>query len=1689
MAYNGRIVTMKKVLLNLLLLLAMAFGAVAQTEVTIGNEAYSSYELPTNMYYNYSLTQQIFTAEEIGTSGSISSISFYYDYTNDFNLSGIKVYMMITDKSSFESDEDMVDMADATLVYEGNVSATSAGWITIELDDEFDYDGTGNLLLCVYDPVYGFPGQYYTYRYSETDDYMSISYYSDNTCPDINNLTSYEGNTDIYDFRSNIKLTINTGAQSCPKVNGLAVSNITASSVDVSWLAGGSETAWVLKYGVHGFDVETEGTTEELASTNFTINGLADNTNYDVFVKAVCDANDESRWRRVTFRTECGAIVSFPWSEDFETYDEGPFSASCWENEHIEGDDSDLFWINPYGNGSNNTVQIYLPDMSAGTLTKLVLPGMTIPDEGVYKFSIDVFRDSENYAEDEGIRIFASTNGEIEGATELGFVSRDYTQSDGGVVAAEDDYGWYTYAFTIPFSGTCYIILRGESQYGSGTYMDNFVVREAYSEAEILTFTLPTQMSEATINSGNGTIAVSVANSTDMDALVPEITISNYAEISDPTITGEGDTRTLAYIVTAEGGNTKNWTVTVTRAAVSHNAFITGFTFYGQKDGTEATIVSDTINGIYTINAVAEWDVYLNGIAPIVTVSVAATVTPESETYQDFTSSVNYTVTAEDGETAHTYIVTIVNDPDACINPWYIDVSNVTTNSATLSWEQIYTETSYRLKVSTVAMRDLTATADVFDGIVEATTKDLEGLSSGTKYYVYIQSNCENAEDWEDISFVTDCDPISVLPYEESFENSTLYNVPYCWTKVGDGNVSVRSSDANTGENYMFFGGVEGGNIIALPQIETNASEMVLDFYTRPESISIECGTFEVGYITDLDDASTFTAIETYSYDDWSDNQYVRRIVNMSSAPAGSYFAFNHKANSYRWYWYVDDVVVRYINDDAEIVDFDFPTRMSVPVIDSVNATVAVVASYQADFDNLEEIVTVSDYATYVENTANIAGTTKTYTYTVTAEDQTTTKDWTVTVTKAEAASTANDILSFTFDGQYGESIIDAAEKTVRAYAEWYVDLDNNITPEIIVSPMATITPGSGVAQVFNEPVEYTVLAEDGESVAVWTVTITTDPNACVNPYYLDVYDIEETTATLQWGQMYNETSYLVKISTTEMDDMTATADVYDDEVVLTGDEVVLELTELTASTTYYVYVQSNCGTDEWVETFFMTECSSSAYSLPFVETFDATSASRQCWSIIDANDDNTTWYYGSDNNYDEEVAMYRYSYNDANDWLVSPKLAIVEGAYLTFEYWSVRYAQEKFSVYVMDDPANYASATLVLATQIATSQYASTIPSINLTAYAGQEIYIGIKCETEAYQEYLYIDNFNIEVITHTIALTVGEHGSVSPSGENGVVTVGDSGDAVFTISPDDGYRIESVIVDATNDVTENVVAGDGVFFYTIENVTEDHTINVTFEEIPTYTITVNAGENGNVYYNDALVSAPIVVTEGATPAFEITPATGYQIDVLTVGGDTVELTQQQLGGLTYTFEPVMADITLAVTFEAVPPTTHTITLTVGEHGTVTPSGENGIVIVNDGADISFTITPDEGYEIGGLFVDDSPLYCDVTGETYTFRSVTTDHTLSVTFIAVVSADEIEAGSMSIYPNPNNGMFSIDFSNIEGDATYQLIDARGVVVETRDINVMNGETMNFNHNLRAGAYFVRIINGDKVYIEQIVVE
>lgn len=83
----------------------------------------------------------------------------------------------------------------------------------------------------------------------------------------------------------------------------------------------------------------------------------------------------------------------------------------------------------------------------------------------------------------------------------------------------------------------------------------------------------------------------------------------------------------------------------------------------------------------------------------------------------------------------------------------------------------------------------------------------------------------------------------------------------------------------------------------------------------------------------------------------------------------------------------------------------------------------------------------------------------------------------------------------------------------------------------------------------------------------------------------------------------------------------------------------------------------------------------------------------------------------------------------------------------------------------------------------------------------------------------------------------------------------------------------------------------------------------------------------------------------------------------------------------------------------KCVPPATHDITVTVGANGSVSPSG---IVTVEDGEDLEFTITADAGYRIGSVLADGVPVAefgNDDTSYTYTWENVTADGTLSVTF------------------------------------------------------------------------------------------
>ena len=460
-------------------LFCVPWAANAQETVTIGDGTQSAYQLPVNTYYNYSLTQQIYTADEItaagGSAGTISSISFYYTYSTGYTMSDVQVYMLNTDKEKFESTTDMVAVSAADKVFEGSFTLSANNWSTITLDEEFEYEG-GNLLICFFDPTNGYPtgGSSCKFRYTTTTEYTSITYYDDNTCPNINNVTSFSGyNKNRYQYHNNIQLVITPSSGNvCEKPATLEYSNVTLSSADLSW-TGGS--------GVYNIELNGNIIEQSYQGSTYNLTNLEAATSYTVKVQSVC-GEETSGWKTMNFTTPCDVVTTFPWSEDFESYSASSngikFEDLCWENIHLDGTGTYFFEVYSGTQGTNGTKQLRLHDMSSGTMTKLRLPEMVLPTGDSYLFSIDVYRVNATSYTGEGIRVYASTDGEIEGATELAFISRNFGTGDGNLIPAESAADWYTYELPIPFTGTCYIVLRGESKYGSATYMDNFKVKK-----------------------------------------------------------------------------------------------------------------------------------------------------------------------------------------------------------------------------------------------------------------------------------------------------------------------------------------------------------------------------------------------------------------------------------------------------------------------------------------------------------------------------------------------------------------------------------------------------------------------------------------------------------------------------------------------------------------------------------------------------------------------------------------------------------------------------------------------------------------------------------------------------------------------------------------------------------------------------------------------------------------------------------------------------------------------------------------------------------------------------------------------------------------------------------------------------------------------------------------------------------
>ncbi len=408
--------------------------------------------------------------------GNIRSITYHTNSSSTTNWGGaiFDVYMAEVEQDVYSTTA-FVDWATlGTPVYTGTVSLSNRQ-MTIVFNNDFDYAG-GNLLI-------GFkintPGTSNT-SVNWTSEYDNSAY------TQIQQYGSYSASRSYYQP----KVTLNYKPTPFPGVATINQGITTATTVEFSWIVPNENvTGYKYQYkltSANEWPAEWSSTT----STSCELTGLTSASYYDFRIKAIY-GSDESPITTTSFNTLCGdAIATFPWHEDFEGFTANPSNSTisynidytihhpCWENEHISGNGTKLFQVTSYYQGDNHTQMLQLVDQNLGTLTKLRLPEMDLSG-GNYQFVLDIYRSNSTYHDpeyaSEGIRVFASTDGEIAGATELAFVPRQYNVSN-ALIPAEDNIGWYTYEIPIGMSSNCYIILRGESQDCTSTFMDNFVV-------------------------------------------------------------------------------------------------------------------------------------------------------------------------------------------------------------------------------------------------------------------------------------------------------------------------------------------------------------------------------------------------------------------------------------------------------------------------------------------------------------------------------------------------------------------------------------------------------------------------------------------------------------------------------------------------------------------------------------------------------------------------------------------------------------------------------------------------------------------------------------------------------------------------------------------------------------------------------------------------------------------------------------------------------------------------------------------------------------------------------------------------------------------------------------------------------------------------------------------------------------
>ena len=182
----------------------------------------------------------------------------------------------------------------------------------------------------------------------------------------------------------------------------------------------------------------------------------------------------------------------------------------------------------------------------------------------------------------------------------------------------------------------------------------------ASAENDIIAFAIPGQTGQSVIDANGHTVAITVPDGTPLNVLPSTFTISPNAT-SNPAIDQMQDfNNAVDYTITAENDAIQVWTVNVTVSPPVGSAEndITDFTIAGQ---TGQSVID---NASHTVTVEVPFGTNLNTSPSSFSASPAATVNPPGTSQQDFSTEVQYNVTAENND-VQLWTVTVNEEADS----------------------------------------------------------------------------------------------------------------------------------------------------------------------------------------------------------------------------------------------------------------------------------------------------------------------------------------------------------------------------------------------------------------------------------------------------------------------------------------------------------------------------------------------------------------------------------------------------------------------------------------------------------------------------------------------------------------------------------------------------------------------------------------------------------------------------------------------------------------------------------------------------------------------------------------------------------------------------------------------------------------------------------------------------------------